>query len=106
MLATGYHPRHFETVIIWTAVTAVVMFTLAAGKARTGKALGNLVLQTEGRVTTIGGILAVAVLLGLTLNAAAGWVVGRPYCRVRAGLLGRQFALGPELVGDDQCLAR
>jgi hypothetical protein len=101
VLATGYHPRHFETVIIWTAVTAVVMFTLAAGKA-----LGNPVLQTEGRVTTIGGILAVAVLLGLTLNAAAGWVVGRPYCRVRAGLLGRQFALGPELVGDDQCLAR
>jgi hypothetical protein len=31
------------------------------------------VLRTEGRVTMIDGILAVAVLLGLLLNAAAGW---------------------------------
>ena len=59
--------------IIWTAVTAAVMFGLAAGKARTGAALGNAVLRTEGRVTMIDGILAVAVLLGLVLNAAAGW---------------------------------
>ena len=43
------------------------------GKARTGRALDNPVLQTEGRVTVIDGILAVAVLLGLILNAAAGW---------------------------------
>lgn len=50
-----------------------MMFALATGKARTGTALGNLVLQTEGRVTTIDGILAVAVLLGLILNATAGW---------------------------------
>jgi divalent metal cation (Fe/Co/Zn/Cd) transporter len=31
------------------------------------------VLRTEGRVTTIDGILAVAVLIGLSLNAALGW---------------------------------
>jgi divalent metal cation (Fe/Co/Zn/Cd) transporter len=73
VLATGYHPRHSALGIIWTAVTAVAMFALAAGKARTGRALGNPVLQTEGRVTVIDGILAVAVLLGLILNAAAGW---------------------------------
>ena len=73
MLATGYHPRHSLLGIIWTAVTAVVMFTLAAGKARTGRALDNPVLRTEGRVTMIDGILAIAVLLGLVLNAALGW---------------------------------
>ena len=56
-----------------TAVTATVMFTLAAGKARTGQALGNPVLRTEGRVTMIDGILAAAVLLGLVLNAVLGW---------------------------------
>jgi divalent metal cation (Fe/Co/Zn/Cd) transporter len=28
---------------------------------------------TEGRVTLVDGILAVAVLAGLVLNAAAGW---------------------------------
>ena len=59
--------------IVWTAVTAAAMFALAAGKARTGRALDNPVLLTEGRVTAVDGILAVAVLLGLTLNAAAGW---------------------------------
>jgi divalent metal cation (Fe/Co/Zn/Cd) transporter len=32
-----------------------------------------LVLVTEGRVTLVDGILAVAVLAGLVLNAAAGW---------------------------------
>ena len=73
VLATGYRPRHSVLGIIWTAVTAAAMFTLAAGKARTGQALANPVLQTEGRVTFIDGILAVAVLLGLILNALAGW---------------------------------
>jgi divalent metal cation (Fe/Co/Zn/Cd) transporter len=72
-LATGYHPRHSLPGIIWTAVTAAVMFALAAGKARTGRALDNPVLRTEGKVTVIDGILAVAVLAGLVLNAAAGW---------------------------------
>ncbi len=73
VLAIGYHPRHSPLGIIWTAVTAAVMFMLAAGKARTGRALDNPVLRTEGRVTMIDGILAAAVLLGLTLNAALGW---------------------------------
>jgi len=54
-------------------VTAAVMFALAAAKARTGRALGNPVLRTEGRVTMIDGILAAAVLGGLVLNTALGW---------------------------------
>ena len=66
-------PRSSPAGIVWTAITAGVMFTLAAGKARTGGALDNPVLRTEGRVTLIDGILAAAVLLGLVLNAAAGW---------------------------------
>jgi divalent metal cation (Fe/Co/Zn/Cd) transporter len=73
VLASGYHPRHSVPGIIWTAVTALVMFALAAGKARTGRALDNPVLRTEGRVTMIDGVLATAVLLGLVLNAALGW---------------------------------
>jgi divalent metal cation (Fe/Co/Zn/Cd) transporter len=73
VLAAGYRPRPSVPGIVWTAVTAAVMFALAAGKARTGRALDNPVLRTEGRVTMIDGILASAVLLGLVLNAAAGW---------------------------------
>ena len=51
VLATGYHPQHSVLGIVWTAVTAAAMFALAAGKARTGRALDNPVLRTEGRVT-------------------------------------------------------
>jgi divalent metal cation (Fe/Co/Zn/Cd) transporter len=73
VLAADYHPRHSAVGIGWTALTAAVMFALAFGKARTGAALGNPVLQTEGRVTLIDAILATAVLTGLALNAAFGW---------------------------------
>ncbi len=73
VLVTGYRPHHSPLGIGWTAITAAVMFALAYGKARTGKALSNPVLATEGRVTLIDGILATAVLAGLLLNAVAGW---------------------------------
>jgi divalent metal cation (Fe/Co/Zn/Cd) transporter len=75
VLATGYHPKHSLIGIVWTALTAAVMFTLAAGKTRTGAALANPVLMTEGHVTFIDGLLAVSVLAGLTLNAtvSAWW---------------------------------
>jgi divalent metal cation (Fe/Co/Zn/Cd) transporter len=73
VLAVGHHARSSPVGIGWTAITAVVMFALAAGKSRTGAALGNEVLLTEGRVTRIDGILAAAVLLGLVLDATLGW---------------------------------
>ena len=73
VLASDYHPRHSPLGIVWTAVTAAAMFLLAAGKRRVGRRLGNPVLQTEGRVTLIDGVLACAVLLGLALNAAVAW---------------------------------
>jgi divalent metal cation (Fe/Co/Zn/Cd) transporter len=73
VLALGFHPRHSPLGIVWTGITAGVMFALAAGKANTGAALGNPVLSAEGRITMIDGILATAVLLGLILNALVGW---------------------------------
>jgi len=73
VLVAGYHPGHSVLGIAWTAATAAAMFALASGKARTGRALDNPVLRTEGRVTMIDGILAFAVLLGLALNAGLGW---------------------------------
>lgn len=72
VLAVGYHAKRSVFGIFWTAITALVMFALAAGKARTGRALNNPVLRTEGRVTAIDGLLATAVLLGLALNATLG----------------------------------
>ncbi|MGX6607626.1 cation transporter [Micromonosporaceae bacterium Da 78-11] len=73
VLVVGFHPHHSPVGIVWTAITAAVMFALAAGKTRTGAALGNPVLRAEGRVTMVDGLLAVAVLLGLLLNLTLGW---------------------------------
>ena len=72
-LATGHRPDGSVGGIVWTGITAVCMFTLAALKRRTGRALGNPVLQTEGRVTMIDGLLACAVLLSVLLNTVLGW---------------------------------
>lgn len=59
--------------VAWLAVTVVVMLALAGGKDRTGRELGNAVLQTEARVTLIDAALAAAVLTGLVLNSVFGW---------------------------------
>jgi divalent metal cation (Fe/Co/Zn/Cd) transporter len=73
ILVVRFHPHHSQLGIAWTALTAVVMFGLARGKAASGTALGNPVLQAEGRITFIDGVLATAVLIGLVLNTWAGW---------------------------------
>jgi len=72
-LLAHHHASPSMAGIVWTAVTAIVMFALAAGKTTTGRALGNPVLTTEGRVTFIDGLLAVAVLVGLALELGFGW---------------------------------
>ena len=69
----AWHPHPSGLGIGWVAATCAVMLTLAGGKAATGRALGNAVLRAEGRVTLIDAYLAASVLLGLVLNAAAGW---------------------------------
>ncbi len=72
-LASNHHSRQSLAGIAWTGVTAIVMFALAAGKRKTGVALNNPVLVTEGRVTFIDGLLAIAVLMGLALDLLFGW---------------------------------
>ncbi len=72
-LASGVRPDSSLLGIGVLAATAVVMFGLAAAKARTGRALSNRTLATEAKVTLIDGALAVAILTGLVLNAAFGW---------------------------------
>ena len=73
ILASGSRPGSSGAGIVWLAAAVLVMLTLAAGKRRTGAALGNALLSTESRVTVIDALLAGAVLLGVALNAAAGW---------------------------------
>ncbi len=55
--------------LAWNTASIAVL-AISAVRARK---LGNLVLQTEGRVTLVDALLAAAVLTGLLLNAAIGW---------------------------------
>ena len=72
-VALEVHPDSSPLGIAWLAATCVVMFSLAGAKARTGRALGNRVLQTEAKVTLVDGSLAAAVLVGLVLNTTLDW---------------------------------
>ena len=59
--------------VIYLAITAVVMLSLAMVKRRTGLRLGSRPLTAESRMTFLDATLATAVLLGLLANAALGW---------------------------------
>ena len=72
-LASYAEPRSSPIGIAWVSATFIVMLLLAAGKARTGAALGNAVLSSEARVTLVDAILAGAVLVGLVADAVLGW---------------------------------
>ncbi|HZU13781.1 MAG TPA: cation transporter [Chloroflexota bacterium] len=73
VLITRFHAQTSVPGIIWLALTFTAMLLLAYGKGRTGQALGNPVLLKESRVTVVDGILAGSVLIGIALNALAGW---------------------------------
>ena len=72
-LAAKLHPYSSPVGIGWLAATAAAMFALAYGKFVTGRALDHRVLKAEAKVTVVDGALATATLIGLILNAAAGW---------------------------------
>lgn len=72
-VALGIRPYSSVPGIAWLAATALVMFVLAYGKARTGLALDHSVLRAESKVTLVDAALATATLAGLSLRAAAGW---------------------------------
>jgi hypothetical protein len=56
-----------------SSATALVMFSLAAGKARIDAELRHPVLSAEARVTVVDGALATGVLAELICNALFGW---------------------------------
>lgn len=72
-LILAHRPTPLLGGVGWTALTAVAMFSLAFGKAHTGRKLADPVLTTEGRVTLIDGILAMSVLVGILLDLLFGW---------------------------------
>jgi len=73
ILIARVHPDHSPLGILWTGLTALVMFGLATAKYRVGDQLQSQVLMTESRVTFVDGMLATFVVAGLVANALLGW---------------------------------
>ncbi len=72
-LVTGRRPGESLWGIAYLAITAVVMFVLAALKRRTAERLDSAPLRSEASMTFLDGVLATATMTGLALNAAVGW---------------------------------
>lgn len=72
-LVTGRRADASPFGIAYLAVTAVVMFWLAAAKRRVAGRLGSAPLRSEAALTFLDGVLSVLTLTGLALNAALEW---------------------------------
>jgi divalent metal cation (Fe/Co/Zn/Cd) transporter len=72
-LVDGRRPDDSVPGVVYLAITALVMFSLAFGKRRLARELGEHPLAHEARVTFLDGCLATGVLLALVVNLAFGW---------------------------------
>ncbi len=72
-LVAGDRPDISIIGIALTGVSVIVMPALAIAKRRTGERLDSHALVAESNETLVCAYLSVAVLIGLGLNAVAGW---------------------------------
>ena len=72
-LVTGAQPRASGPGLAIAAAALLVMPGLAVAKRRTGQALGNRTLVADSAETAFCAATSAATLLGLGLNAWAGW---------------------------------
>ena len=72
-LVSGHHPDSSLVGIVLAVASLVVMPLLAAAKLRTAADLGSGALRAEARETLACAYLSFTLLLGLSLNAGAGW---------------------------------
>ncbi len=72
-LLVGSTPESSPLGVAYLAVTAVVMFTLAAAKRRTARPLESEPLEAEASMTFLDGCLCIGILTALVVNMAFGW---------------------------------
>jgi divalent metal cation (Fe/Co/Zn/Cd) transporter len=72
-LVTGAQPRASAPGLAIAAAALLVMPGLAVAKRRTGQALGNRTLIADSAETAFCAATSAATLLGVGLNAWAGW---------------------------------
>ena len=81
-LATGAEPAPSWIGILLTAISLVVMPLLARAKLKVAAGLGSRALRADAHETVACAWLSGTTLIGLTLNAAAGWWWADPLCAV------------------------
>jgi len=105
-LVGGERPDVAGVGIALTALSLVVMPTLAVAKRRTAAALGSSALVAESNQTLVCAYLSAAVLLGLGLHAVAGWWWADPVAAVVVAALAAREGVEAwrgELLEDGGC---
>jgi divalent metal cation (Fe/Co/Zn/Cd) transporter len=72
-LIDGDRPAASPLGMVLLAATVVVMVALGVAKLRVGRQLDSPTVQADGRFSLVDASLALAVLIGLALNAVLGW---------------------------------
>lgn len=72
-LMVGHRADESIPGIVYIAAAAAAMLVLGVAKRRVAAALGDGVVASEAVMSMLDGALALSVLCGLVLNAAAGW---------------------------------
>jgi len=85
-LVTGRRPDESPWGIAYLAITALVMFGLALAKRRIAVRLDSTPLRSEASMTFLDGMLSTATMLGLLLNAVAGWWWADPTAALLVGM--------------------
>ena len=81
-LATGAEPGPSLIGILLTAISLVVMPLLARAKLKVAAGLGSRALRADAHETVACAWMSGTTLIGLALNAAAGWWWADPVCAV------------------------
>ena len=72
-LVRGDRPNNSPLGVVYLAVTALIMFSLARLKRITAHELGSETLHAEAGMTFLDGCLSTSILTALILNAWVGW---------------------------------
>ncbi len=85
-LTTGRRAHESPWGIAYLALAATVMFSLAIAKRSLAQRLDSDPLRSEATVTFLDGVLSTTTLIGLALNAAAGWWWADPLAGLIVGI--------------------
>ncbi len=86
-------PRESVPGIILAAVSLGVMPLLARAKRKTGQAMGSATLVADAAETMLCSLLSLILLLGLVLNATAGWWWADPLAAIGIATLALREAM-------------